>query len=151
MPKRTVKPDSERTSLQKGASEASREADFVEKKILPFPTLDRIPKPSLPLNSIGKKKYDELAQALYQAGRLTTFTQTQIEHIALQHQAAAIDIEKKGATSASRLTQIRHAMQEIGVDRINRPIAAPDEPEENRFARNGFAARRQPPARRRRG
>jgi hypothetical protein len=148
MPKRRVKTDEERRktgTLKPGRSEAAYDREFAERKILPFPTLREIPPPTLPLNEIGVAKYNELARMLLDAERLTTLTQAAAEHLAAHHMATHIELNNGKVPAANRLQQIRHLMDDLGINRIDKPVGVRQRPAENPFAANGFASRRAKP------
>lgn len=144
MPKRTILSDEEkaaRGTLQAGNTQADYDKQYAERKILPFPVMTEVPVSQLPLNDVGSKKYHEVAEMLLAAGRLSVLTQTAAEQLAMQHQAMAMEMEKGKPPSASRLTQIRRLMDDLGLGKIDKPLQGTAKPEKNPFHTNGFAAR----------
>lgn len=144
MPKRTILSDEEklaRGTLQPGHTEADYDKKHAERTILPFPIMDSVPKSQLPLDEKGQAKYREVAEMLLAAGRLSVLTQTAAEQLAMQHQAMAMEMEKGKPPSASRLTQIRRLMDDLGLGKIDKPLQGTAKPEKNPFHTNGFAAR----------
>lgn len=145
MPKRSIDSDEEKRkkgTLQAGQTEEDYDRAHIERTILPFPVMSELPVSQLPLDDTGNAKYVELATMLLKAGRLTVMTQTAAEQLAMQHQAMAMEMNKGKVPSASRLTQIRRLMDDLGLGKIDKPIQGTGKTEENPFDTNGFAARR---------
>ena len=83
-----------------------------------------------------------LARVLFDAGRLTIGA-----HRSLSSYAMQFDTITKAAASGKQVrgswfAQLDKARKELGLDDLDRPIAAPQGARVNRYARTGFANRR---------
>lgn len=130
-----------RGTLDPRTSEEERDRASLE-KVLAFPTFHEIPDPTIPLNEIGRKTYDKWARDLFNAGRLTQITQLSIENLALADQTIAACAKSGKAVPGSIITQRNRAAGELKVINVD-PSLTPKRPDENKFSRNGFPARRQ--------
>lgn len=112
--------------------------------VLAFPTLREIPAAELPLNEIGSRKYDELARALFDAGRLTTVSRMLAEQVASlfqeQHRRMSAGLPVPGSLS----DKMQRALAQLKLADGAPTIAQPQSRNE-RARRIGFAARLAPP------
>lgn len=110
--------------------------------VVAHPAFRRIPDPLFPLTGEGREEYDRLARLLFNAGRLTLETHRQLSSCAVQfdniHRAAA----EGQIMSASMFTQYETARRRLGLDDLDKPIAAPEAAPTNKYAGVGFANRR---------
>jgi hypothetical protein len=110
-------------------------------KVHAFPTFREIPRPTVPLGQTGQAEYDTLSRVLFDAGRLTLLTQRSIEALAVAKDAITMLHASGKPASARILEQMNRALGDLRLADVD-PTITPREPEKNRFARSGFAARR---------
>lgn len=110
-------------------------------KVVAGPWLSEIPEPTFKLSDIGKKKYNELAQALFEQNKLTIVTVMQAEVAArLFDKIYTLSLEDK-FPSASDTTQYQRAINALRIAENAKTIAKPGN-KGNRFAGSGFSNRR---------
>jgi len=111
--------------------------------VLAHPGFRKFPACLYPLSSDeGRKEYATVGRVLYNLGYLTLD-----KHRALSEYAAQVDalhnaIAKDLPIRASRFDQIKRARKALGLDELDKPIAAPEDAPPNKFSRAGFSARR---------
>ena len=115
-----------------------------EHNVLPHPSLREIPEPMFPLKEAGRAFYDEMARLLYTRKQLTYAARVSLTGAALQVQAMSDEAGQGIMSSASRMTQLQRVINDLGLH-DSKPIAAPEDAEESRWARNGYAARHKSP------
>lgn len=115
--------------------------DRAASKVVAGPWLERIPEPELPLNEVGKKKYHDLARALYDANKLTSVTRMQAEQAAVLHQEQHRRLTAGEPIPASLSEKLQRALAALKIaedaPQIKNPEAA-----QNRFAASGFSNRK---------
>lgn len=121
----------------------SRETQIAEaaKKVVTGPWLSSIPEPELPLNEFGKKKYDELAHALFDQNKLTNVTRMLAEQAALLFQEQHRRLTANLPVTASLSDKLQRALAALKIAEDAAPITNP-EGRINKFARSGFSNRR---------
>jgi len=112
-------------------------------RIVAGPGYRDIPKCKMPLRTeAGQHEYDVTARILFDAGRFDHF-----HHSQLSLYANAFD-EMFAARSDGRTVrgemqkQLQRAFEALGIDDLNKPIAAPKGAPQNKYAGCGFSARR---------
>ena len=101
------------------------------------------PEPEFPLTTErGKKAYEKYGRLLFERGQLTI-----PRHMALSRYALIQDQVERLTAAGKPLRgavfkELRSAEHELGIHDIDAPIAAPVSAPTNKFARNGFSARR---------
>lgn len=115
-------------------------------KVVSGPWLSEIPKPELPLNELGEKKYNELARILFDNNALTTITRMQAETAAMLFEKFDRLLRENKSPSASDLTQYQRALAALGIAE-NAPTIASPGAHQKKFSGFGFSARLRPPQR----
>ena len=112
----------------------------IASKVVTGPWLDRIPEPTLPLNEVGKKKYDDLTRQLFEQNKLTIVTQMHAEIAAGQYEKIHALRTAGKQPSASDVTQFQRALDALKIAEdaptINNPAG-----KKNKFAACGFSNR----------
>lgn len=109
--------------------------------VVAFPTLLELPEPDMPLGDAGRREFDRLIRLLFDAGRLTQIAYRRVVTVALLIDSMHLVLSKGKAVPASYANQLQRALGELEGEVGKKPIAGPDSARENRFVRNGFAAR----------
>lgn len=111
--------------------------------VVAHPAFREIPKSVFPLRTKeAQDEYNSMARILFDAGRLTIS-----KHRALSSYAAQFDNITEASSAGkpirgSWFAQLDKARKELGLDDLDKPIAAPETARGNKFARSGFASRR---------
>lgn len=121
-------------------SDLARRQRQLDKVIIPFPTLQKIPEPSLPLRPPGRREYDLWTRRLLNGGLLTIATVEIVERLALAKDAIQMQYDKGKSASAKYLEILRGAQQELKVLNVDQPLG-PGQGKDNKFSDNGFPAR----------
>lgn len=127
--------------FQPDRSEAAY-AERLAAKVVSGPWLHQIPEPGLPLNEVGRKKYDELTKMLFDQNKLTLST------AGLAEQAASLYQEQHKRMSAGQnvpaylADKIQRALSGLKIAEHAAPITNPDRV--NKFEHVGFANRARP-------
>lgn len=79
---------------------------------------------------------------LFDAGRMTIGAHRALCSYAMQFDAINRTADEGRAIAASAFVQLDKARTALGLDDLDKQIAAPDGATENKFARAGFSARR---------
>lgn len=113
-----------------------------DERIVAGPGYRDIPKCKLPLKTeAGQREYDSYARVLFDAGLFDMFRHT---HLSLYAQGmdeifAAADNGTLVRTELRKATQ--RSFSALGTDDLDKPIAAPEGAQTNKYASCGFAAR----------
>jgi hypothetical protein len=111
--------------------------------IVALPSFREIPECLFPLRSAGaQREYDEIARVLFDAGRMTIGAHRALCSYAMQFDAICRTADDGRVIRNSAFTQLDKARMALGLDDLDKRIAAPDGAQENKFARAGFSARR---------
>ena len=108
-------------------------------KVIVGPWLTAIPEPEMPLNAVGRAKYDEITNLLFAQNKLTKVTCMDCEVLALHWQGVQARIEKGKAPSSDSLKQITAITQRLRIAEDAPAIANPTQ--RNKFASVGTANR----------
>lgn len=109
-------------------------------KVLAFPRLKEIPDPDLPLDVNGKKKYDELTRALFDADKLTVVTKMHAEQAAVLHQEIYRRMAASSPVPATLSDKLQRALSALKIAEDAHIIAGAGQ-KKNRFAGTGFSTR----------
>jgi hypothetical protein len=128
-----------RGTFDKRTSEAAQ-AEKAGRKVVVGPWLNEIPDPELPLNEIGRKKYDELARSLFETGKLTMATKMLAEQVAVlfQQMHQLLSAGKSVPTNLSE--KIQRVIFQLGIAENAPQIAAP-QGQKRKFAHCGFSSK----------
>lgn len=126
----TFRPDQSEAVFEKRRAE----------KVVAGPWLTSIPEPELPLNEIGRRKYHELARALFDQNKLTAVTRMQAEQAAVLFQEQHRRLEAGTGVSASLSDKLQRALSALKIAEDATPIANPTA-QKNKFAQSGFSFR----------
>lgn len=114
-----------------------------EEKVVAHPAFREIPKCLFPLQTeAAQKEYDTIARVLFDAGRLMLGTHRALSSYAMQFDTITAAAASGKQVRGSWFAQLDKARNELRLDDIDKPIAAPQGATVNKFARNGFASRR---------
>ena len=132
----------ERGTFNPSRSDAVAAAKAAEKVVV-GPWLKDIPDPSVPLNEVGKAKYEQFAKLLLNSNKLTPVTCGDCERYAVMHQR----VHQLLSEGKPVPQQILNAMNSLSVRlRIAEDAPAIANPnQKNRFAGAGFANNRSSP------
>ncbi len=129
-----------RASRRKGVTERVTAG---EPNVVAHPAFRDIPKSVLPLTSAeAQKEYDTLARMLFDAGRFTIGAHRALSSYAMQFDAITAAASEGTQMRGSWFTQLDKARKELGLDDIDKPIAAPQGAQGNKFSRSGFSTGR---------
>lgn len=126
----TFRPD--RTDAERDAAAAAR--------VVNGPWLREIPEPKLPLNEVGRQKYDELTTMLFEQNKLTLVTCMIAEEAASLFQEKHRRMAAGKPVPASLSTQLQRALGQLKIAEDAPPIANPAG-KKNKFAECGFSSR----------
>lgn len=113
-------------------------------KILQGPWLSAIPEPDFPLTPIGRKKFDEITQALFEQGKLTQIAVGKATSAGVLWQKIATAIGKGRSPATADLKFYDKIVDELQIARDAKVIASP---KRSRFADAGFSNSRTSPIR----
>ena len=132
----------ERGTFNPSRSDAVAAAKAAEKVVV-GPWLTAVPEPTIPLNEVGRAKYDEYTGLLFSNNKLTKVTCGDCERYAVMHQRMH-QLLSEGKPVPQ---QILNAMNSLSVRlRIAEDAPAIANPnQKNRFAGAGFANNRSSP------
>ncbi len=100
--------------------------------------LPKVPDPEMPLNAVGRAKYDEIAALLFEQNKLTKVTCMDCEILALHWQGIQARIEAGKAPSSDSLKQFASITQRLRIAEDAPAIADPTR--RNKFDSIGNAA-----------
>lgn len=112
-------------------------------KVITGPWLTKIPEPTIPLNEIGRAKYDEFTKLLFDGNKLTTVTCGDCERYAVMHQQMHARLAKGEMVPQQLLNAMNSISVRLRIAENAAPIANPNE--KKRFAGAGFSNRRSSP------
>jgi hypothetical protein len=110
-------------------------------KVVTGPWLPAIPEPDLPLNEIGRRKYDELAKSLFDQNKLTTATRDIAQQIAILHQGQYELLSSGKPVRASMVNEISKLLDKLKIAEDAPTIENPHG-KINKFSGCGFSNRR---------
>lgn len=111
--------------------------------VVAHPAFRQVPKCLFPLKQeAAQAEYDTLARMLFDAGRLTLAAHRALSSYAIQFDTITAAASEGKQVRGSWFAQLDKARKELGLDDIDKPIAAPAGAPVNKFARVGFAGRR---------
>lgn len=126
-----------RGTFRADRSEAARLADAA-KTVITGPWLLDVPKPTLPLNEVGRAKYDEYTKLLLDGGKLTRVVCDDIERYAVMHQQMDARLKAGKTVSMDLLKQMNSIAVRLRIADNAPTIASPGA--RNKFASIGTAA-----------
>lgn len=139
---RPRKPEGER--FQGRAKEKARTDEALDAaiaaKIVTGPWMTKIPEPDFVFNPVGKAKYDELAQLLFEKDRLTQITWMQVQVAAMTYQNVVGYSAAGKAPPAALMRDLQRALAILNVADQAKNISSPGKT--NKFASSGFAHRK---------
>lgn len=110
--------------------------------VVPHPAFRQVPKCLFTLKTKeAKSEYDTLARTLFDGGRLTLGAHRTLSSYAMQFDTITAAAAEGKQVRGSWFAQLDKARSQLGLDDLDKPIAAPDSAQGNRFARVGFANR----------
>lgn len=112
--------------------------------IITGPWLSSIPEPDFPLTDIGRAKYDEWTQELFDQKKLTKIAVTRASALALQFQKIAKRASEGKDVSASDQAKFQSGLRDLDIAQHAKVTA---EPGKSRFADVGFADKKSSPIR----
>jgi hypothetical protein len=116
-------------------------AQRAAEKIVVGPWLSDIPDPEYPLNEIGRKKYFELARAMFEQRKLTLTTKMLAEQVAVLHQQIFQRLSEGQQVPTNMSEKIQRVILQLGIAENGPTIASPPE-KATKFTYSGFANRR---------
>lgn len=112
-------------------------------RVVAHPSYREIPKSLFPLGTTeAQAEYDALARMLFDAGRFAAGPHRILSSYAMQFDTITCAAAAGKQIRGSWFAQLDKARKELGLDELDRPIAAPAGASVNRYARVGFANRR---------
>lgn len=125
------------------AKRTAAQASGGQAAVVAHPGFRKVPACLYPLSTKeGRGEYDTLSRIFYERGRLTLDAHRALSEYAAQVDALHGAIAKQIPIRASRFDQIKRARNALGLNDLDKPIAAPADAPVNKFARAGFSARR---------
>lgn len=113
-------------------------------KVVAGPWLTTIPEPGLPLDEVGRRKYDEITKALFDQTKLTMATVLIAEQYALQYQQVHKRLSEGRNVPASTTQLLDKMLRDLRIAEEAPVIASPGE-KQSKFRRVGFSTRLAPP------
>jgi hypothetical protein len=114
-------------------------------KIITGPWLSKIPEPSIPLNEIGKAKYDEFTKLLFEGNKLTLVTVGDVERYAVMHQQMHGRLSAGKSVSQQLLNAMTSLSMRLKIAEDAPPLGNPNK--KGRFEGVGFSNLRTTPFR----
>jgi hypothetical protein len=112
-------------------------------RVVAHPGFRRIPKCLFPLRTKeAQREYDTLARVLFDAGHLSVGKHRALSSYAMQFDNVVAAPAEGKTVRGSWVAQMDKARNQLGLDELDKPIAAPEDAKINKFARSGFASRR---------
>lgn len=112
-------------------------------RVVAHPAFREIPKCLFPLSTEeAQGEYDTVARLLFDAGRLTAGAHRTLSSYAMQFDAITKAAAEGKQVRGSWFANLDKARSQLGLDDLDKPIAAPAKAPTNRYARVGFAHRR---------
>lgn len=123
----------------KGFTEEARTARKLA-KVHAFPVFREIPEPTFPLGDVARNTYDTWCRRLFDTGHLTVMAQEWVMSLSIADQISA-DLMRAGkAVPVAVVHQRNKALAELKYLDADQSLV-PQQPKNNRFARNGFPSR----------
>lgn len=114
-----------------------------DKNVVAHPAFREIPKCLFTLKtSEAQSEYDALARALFDKGKLTLGVHRSLSSYAMQFDTITAASAEGKQVRGSWFAQLDKARNELRLDDIDKPIAAPAGAPSNKFSRVGFASGR---------
>lgn len=111
--------------------------------VVAHPAFRELPKCLFTLRTAeAMAEYETLARMLFERGRLTLAARRSLSSYAMQFDTITAAAAEGKQVRGSWFTQLDKARKELGLDEIDKPIAAPTSAQANKFAHTGFPARR---------
>lgn len=107
-------------------------------KVITGPWLPSVPEPRLPLSPVGRDKYFEYANFLFEQGKLTRVVCDDIERFAVMHQQAHARLEAGKTVSMDLIKKMDAIAQRLRIAESAPAIASPGA--RNKFASIGTAS-----------
>jgi hypothetical protein len=112
-------------------------------RVVAGPGYREIPKCKLPLRTeAGQREYDTTARLLFDAGRFDHYHHSQLSLYAIAFDEMQVAVAAGRPVRGEMQKQIQRAFEKLGINDLNKPIAAPTGAPTNKFASCGFSARR---------
>lgn len=112
-------------------------------KVITGPWLTSIPEPTIPLNAVGKAKYDEITALLFAGNKLTKVTCGDCERYSVMHQQMHERLTAGKAVSMDLIKRMDAISVRLRIAEDAPAIANPNQ--KNRFAGSGFSNSRTSP------
>lgn len=112
-------------------------AERAGSKVITGVFLSKIPKPSLPLNTVGKAMYDKMARLLFEQNKLTEVTCQDCENLGLIQQQMHARIEAGKSVSADMIKRKDAILVRLRLAENAPAVASPGA--RNRFEGSGFS------------
>lgn len=110
--------------------------------VVAHPAFRQVPKSLFPLIAPeAQVEYDTISRMLFERGMLTAGKHRALSSYAMQFDTITRAAAEGKQVRGSWFTQLDKARRELGLDEIDKPIAAP-QGAGSKFARTGFASRR---------
>ena len=107
------------------------------KKVVAGPWLSKIPQPSLPLDEVATKRYQEICQHLMDQGKLTVMTCEVVQAMALRHAKMKKMLDEGKDLPAYLIKEIQNDAKVLCI--AEDPDQAVGTPRRSRFAGVGFS------------
>lgn len=114
-------------------------------KVVTGPWLSAIPEPSIPLNAVGRAKYDQIAKLLFEGNKLTQVTVGDCERMAVMHQQMHDRLNAGKSVSMDLIKRMDAISVRLRIAEDAPAIANPNQ--KSRFAGVGFSNSRTSPIR----
>jgi hypothetical protein len=112
-------------------------------RVVAHPGFRKIPACLFPLKTKqAQKEYDTLARVLFDAGHLTVGKHRALSSYAIQFDNITAAGNEGKQVRGSWFAQMDKARNQLGLDELDKPVAAPENAPVNKFAGSGFASRR---------
>lgn len=131
------------TARKREVDAASVQVGGGDPKVVAHPGFRDIPKALFPLiTDEAKAEYDTLARLMFDAGRLTVGAHRALSSYAGQFDAITRAVSSGNPVRGSWFANLDKARKQMGLDDLDKPIAAPSGAPQNKYASVGWANRR---------
>lgn len=112
-------------------------------RVVAHPGFREIPTCLFPIQTEqAQKQYDQIARALFEAGRLTLDAHSALSSYAMQFDVITRATAEGRVVRSLAFTQLDKARTALRLNELDNPIASSEDAPVNKFARSGFSTRR---------
>lgn len=111
-------------------------------KVVTGPWLSQIPPPDFNLDTVGRKKYDELTKILLDQNKLTTVTREHAQIIAIMHMQISTALSTGKMVPTVTMQQMQKSLILLGITENAKNIGPEPKKSTSKWGVAGFSSRR---------